>query len=257
MVVLSAREDAVVNQLLPAFPCRSALLWPSDPTCCFLFHPAVSWTVADISKAFPSLRKPAAKQRRRSLSDLDAICAGCAASEAAADEAAVGPSSGAAAAAAAGNEASAFGNYWSDPLPVAVARPVAGLDDDMQDTAASPASSGDGGCCCSPAASGMDACCSSLPAPPAFSPLREFTSLDVLLAVRCYALLPCQPVALLHLVLPVAICSNDYSRGTTATRAAHCGPPRLWLPFHHTQGSYLPGPLLAGLSGGVWAERNR
>ncbi|KAL4444376.1 hypothetical protein ABPG75_012113 [Micractinium tetrahymenae] len=144
---------------------------------------------ADISAAFPTLRKPAAKQRRRSLSDAGPSWAARAA-QADADEAV-----GVAAAAAAGQgdapgqaEASGQGVYWSDPLPlprqpggcaaaaVAQARaspfvPAAGAaDDDMQDTAASPASSC-GGAPCSPAGAGMDTCCCAASPAPAFSPL--------------------------------------------------------------------------------------
>lgn len=126
---------------------------------------------ADISAAFPSVAK-AAKQRRRSLSDAGHAWASrvAAAAAAAADEA---PTSAAGAAGKA--DGSSLGNYWSDPLPLPASalRPAAAAaEEDMIDTAASPACS-DGGCC-SPCggAEGMDQCCCS-PALPAFSPLRE------------------------------------------------------------------------------------
>ncbi|PRW56701.1 kinesin K39 isoform B [Chlorella sorokiniana] len=125
---------------------------------------------ADISAAFPSVAK-AAKQRRRSLSDAgDAWASRVAAAAGAAAEDAP-PSAAAAAAGMA--DGSSLGNYWSDPLPLPASaqRPAAAaVEDDMLDTAASPASS-DGGCC-SPCAGaeGMDRCCCS-PTPPPFSPL--------------------------------------------------------------------------------------
>ena len=126
---------------------------------------------ADISAAFPSVAKPAAKQRRRSLSDAgDAWVSRVAAAAASAEaDEAFAP-----AAAAGQGGGSSLGNYWSDPLPLPASaqRPATAPEDDTIDTAASPASS-DGGCC-SPCggAEGMEGCGCS-PAPPSFSPLRE------------------------------------------------------------------------------------
>lgn len=130
---------------------------------------------ADISAAFPSVRKPAAKQRRRSVGDMGDARGAAGAPE----EAAASPAAAAAAETAA--DGSGTGHYWSDPLPLpqsACRQAGAGArgalpDDDMLDTAASPASSGGAGGCCSPAGVGMDTCCQRSPAPPALSPLRE------------------------------------------------------------------------------------
>lgn len=142
---------------------------------------------ADISAAFPTLLKPAAKHRRRSVSEVGPTWAARAAraeivEAAAADAEAQG---------APEPEASGQGVYWSDPLPLpgqggggaaaaaacARAAPFAPAadpaDDDMQDTAASPASSC-GGAPSSPADGGMDTCCCAASPAPTFSPLREF-----------------------------------------------------------------------------------
>ncbi|KAL4420108.1 hypothetical protein ABPG77_000589 [Micractinium sp. CCAP 211/92] len=140
---------------------------------------------ADISAAFPTLLKPSAKQRRRSLSDAGPSWASRSARAEPGEAAAAAQS----ALDALEPKGSGEGVYWSDPLPLpgqlggsaaaaaahARALPFAAAagaaDDNMQDTAASPASSC-GGAPCSPVAGVMDTCCAGSPAP-AFSPLRE------------------------------------------------------------------------------------
>ncbi|EFN57871.1 hypothetical protein CHLNCDRAFT_141868 [Chlorella variabilis] len=141
---------------------------------------------ADMSAAFPTLIKPAAKQRRRSLSGAcpawpsRATDAADAADEATAAAAGVAAEEGGAA--GAGTQAaggSSLLNYWSDPLPLPgmaaqLAAVVAAADEDMQDTAASPASSsGAGGVSCSSPVCGTDAgcACGSPMLQPALSPL--------------------------------------------------------------------------------------
>lgn len=202
---------------------------------------------ADISAAFPSVAK-AAKHRRRSLSDAGDAWASRAAAAAAA-AATEAPESAAAAAARKAN-GSSLGNYWSDPLPLpaSAARPAAtAVEDDMLDTAASPASS-DGGCC-SPCAGmeGMDRCCSS-PTPPAFSPLRELLGhgMECHLWHTCgaHSVLLCHKgsdccAVLKHAALSWAVLPS--CSGHAAARAAHGRQPRLRLPGNHSQGGCLPG----------------
>lgn len=193
---------------------------------------------ADISAAFPSVSKPAAKQRRRSLSGAgDArACGG------AAEQAAPAP---------AGQGSSGLGDYWSDPLPLgqagcAAARQGAAPDDDMADTAASPASSGGSGCC-SPAAGsgGMDTCCCRSPLPPAFSPLRECRvplracSMTPSCELSLLGLLLCVPTG--HPAAPPAVPAAGGARQALPTvDHPECGFPAI-TPQVRLEGEAAPG----------------
>lgn len=208
-----------------------------------------------MSAAFPTLIKPAAKQRRRSLSGAcpawpsRATDAADAADEATAAAAGVAAEEGGAA--GAGTQAaggSSLLNYWSDPLPLPgmaaqLAAVVAAADEDMQDTAASPASSsGAGGVSCSSPVCGTDAgcACGSPMLQPALSPLRESAPrvqrmplatprLDSSvpgrpLPGRCFIVrlqLSCHACCLLHAHALPAPNSLPFS-GPALPRAAHC-----------------------------------
>ncbi len=245
-----------------ASACQSCSAAPPHPT--------------PISAAFPTLLKPSAKQRRRSLSDAGPSWA----SRAARAE----PGEAAAAAQAALDalepKDSGEGVYWSDPLPLpgqsggsaaaaaahARASPCAAAagaaDDDMQDTAASPASSC-GGAPCSPVAGVMDTCCAGSPAP-AFSPLRECTQpCRGCWASRCSAgdnavpLLPvakatgrakvsshaqCQqapPAAYTLLTNRCFVATVLPCSGCNAALVAHCGKPRLRVSSYYCAGGGL------------------